>query len=99
MSGGEGGSSKSSEFWTFDPEPLNFVEGNRYSVDFHMFAEPWEVVVYAPPDPPWVEHIGPILAKKGHLGVGAWGGTDAEIRHVMGPLEELFAAEYALQTL
>jgi endoglucanase len=26
--------------------------------------------------------------------VDAWGGTDAKIRHLMGPLEELFAEEY-----
>jgi endoglucanase len=51
-------------------------------------------VVYASPDSPWVERIRPILEKKARLGVDAWGGTDAEIRRVMGPLEELFAAEY-----
>ena len=36
----------------------------------------------------------PIIEKKARLGVDAWGGTDAEIRHIMGPLEELFAKEY-----
>jgi endoglucanase len=178
-----------------DPEHVIFLEGNRYSVDFHMFGEPWEGVVYtnhdyalpgfidggpypgvsrgeyvdrevlertflqrssymlehdvpiwvgefgpvyppddpdshtmrrellrdqleiyarhgvnwaiwtykdislqgvqyAAPDSPWVERIRPILEKKARLGVDAWGGTDAKIRHVMGPLEELFAEEY-----
>ena len=51
-------------------------------------------VVYAAPDSPWSERIRPIIEKKARLGVDAWGGTDAEIRHIMGPLEELFAKEY-----
>ena len=51
-------------------------------------------VVYAAPDSPWVERIRPILRKKARLGVDHWGGTDAEIRHVMEPLESLFAEEY-----
>jgi endoglucanase len=29
-----------------DPDHMIFMEGNRYSQDFHMFAEPWENVVY-----------------------------------------------------
>jgi endoglucanase len=178
-----------------DPERLIFLEGNRYSVDFHMFGQPWDNVVYtnhdyalpgfvdggpypgvsrgeyvdrdvlektflqrseymlehdvpiwvgefgpvyppddpdshamrrellrdqleiyarhsvnwaiwtykdiglqgvqyAAPDSPWVERIRPIMEKKTRLGVDAWGGTDAKIRHVMGPLEDLFAEEY-----
>jgi endoglucanase len=51
-------------------------------------------VVYAAPDSPWTERMRPIIEKKARLGVDAWGGTDAEIRHIMGPLEELFAKEY-----
>jgi endoglucanase len=51
-------------------------------------------VVYAAPDSPWSERIRPIIEKKARLGVDAWGGTDAEIRHIMGPLEKLFAKEY-----
>ncbi|MDQ4128142.1 MAG: glycoside hydrolase family 5 protein, partial [Actinomycetota bacterium] len=51
-------------------------------------------VVYAAPDSPWVERIRPIIEKKARLGVDAWGGTDAKIRHVMEPLETLFAEEY-----
>ena len=178
-----------------DPGHLIFLEGNRYSVDFHMFGEPWENVVYAnhdyalpgfvdggpypgvsrgeyvdrdaleetflkrsaymlehgvpvwvgefgpvyPPDDPgshamrrellrdqleiyarhgaswaiwtykdiglqgvvhaapgspWVERLRPIIEKKLRLGVDAWGGTDARIRHVMEPLEKLFVEEY-----
>jgi endoglucanase len=177
------------------PNQLIFLEGNRYSQDFHMFGEPWENVVYtnhdyalpgfvdggpypgvsrgeyvdkevlektflkrssymlehdvpvwvgefgpvyppedpdshamryeilrdqleiyarhgahwaiwtykdiglqgvvcAAPDSPWVERIRPIVEKKARLGVDAWGGTDAEIRDVMEPLERLFAREY-----
>jgi aryl-phospho-beta-D-glucosidase BglC (GH1 family) len=51
-------------------------------------------VVYASADSSWVERIWPVLEKKARLGVDAWGGTDAKIRHIMEPLEELFAAEY-----
>lgn len=177
-----------------DPDHIIFLEGNRYSVDFHMFGKPWENVVYtnhdyalpgfvdggpypgnsrgqyvdrdvveatflrrseymfehsvpiwvgefgpvytgektadamryqllrdqleiytrhgvnwtiwtykdiglqgvvyAAPDSPWVERIRPIMEKKARLGVDAWGGTDAEIRHVMQPIERLFEEEY-----
>jgi aryl-phospho-beta-D-glucosidase BglC (GH1 family) len=178
-----------------DPEHMLFLEGNRYSLDFHMFGEPWENVVYtnhdyalpgfvdggpypgvsrgehvdkevleetflkrssymlehdvpiwvgefgpvyppenpeshkmryellrdqieiyarhgvnwaiwtykdiglqgvvyAAPDSPWVERIAPIIEKKARLGVDAWGGTDARIRHIMEPLEEVFETEF-----
>jgi endoglucanase len=30
-----------------DPDHILFLEGNRYSMDFHVFGEPWENVVYA----------------------------------------------------
>ena len=30
-----------------DPEHMIFLEGNRYSQDFHMFGEPWDNVVYS----------------------------------------------------
>ncbi|MDT0300899.1 glycoside hydrolase family 5 protein [Streptomonospora wellingtoniae] len=29
-----------------DPDHVIFLEGNRYSQDFHIFGEPWENVVY-----------------------------------------------------
>ena len=51
-------------------------------------------VVYAAPDSPWMERIRPIIEKKARLGVDAWGGTDAEIRDVMEPLERLFEREF-----
>jgi hypothetical protein len=33
-----------------DPHHLLFLEGNRYSLDFHMFGEPWPNVVYTTHD-------------------------------------------------
>ena len=177
-----------------DPDHIIFLEGNRYSLDFHMFGEPWERVVYtnhdyalpgfidggpypgvsrgqyvdkevlertflersgymlehgvpiwvgefgpvytgeaeadamryqllrdqleiytryevnwsiwtykdiglqgvvyASPSSAWIARIRPVLEKKARLGVDHWGGKDTEIRHVMEPLERLFAEEY-----
>jgi endoglucanase len=51
-------------------------------------------VVYAAPDSPWVQRLKPFLDKKARLGVDAWGSDDTRIRHVMAPLEDLFAAEF-----
>ena len=34
------------------------------------------------------------LSRKDSLGADAWGSTDKNIRHVMGPLEELFKKEF-----
>src|SRR5262249_9976740 len=51
-------------------------------------------VVYAAPDSPWMERVAPIVEKKKRLGVDAWGTTDASVRHIMGPLEELFRTEF-----
>jgi endoglucanase len=33
-----------------DPDHIQFLEGNRYSLDFHMFGEPWPNVVYTTHD-------------------------------------------------
>jgi hypothetical protein len=33
-----------------DPEHVLFIEGNRYSLDFHMFGKPWPNVVYTTHD-------------------------------------------------
>ncbi|HEX5000753.1 MAG TPA: glycoside hydrolase family 5 protein [Terriglobia bacterium] len=33
-----------------DPDHILFLEGNRYSLDFHMFGEPWPGVVYTTHD-------------------------------------------------
>lgn len=51
-------------------------------------------VVYSAPDSPWNQLLQPVLEKKTRLGVDEWGGTDTHIRHVMQPLEELFAQEF-----
>jgi aryl-phospho-beta-D-glucosidase BglC (GH1 family) len=51
-------------------------------------------VVYAAPDSPWMQRIRPILEKKARLGVDAWGGRDAGIRHVMDPIADTFAREF-----
>lgn len=51
-------------------------------------------VVYASSDSPWMRRIAPNLEKKARLGVDSWGGMDTEIRHIMEPVEELFAAEF-----
>jgi hypothetical protein len=69
----------------------------RYNVNWAIWTYKdigLQGVVYAAPDSPWVERIRPILRKKARLGVDHWGGTDAEIRQVMEPLERLFAEEY-----
>jgi endoglucanase len=51
-------------------------------------------VVYAAPDSAWVERVAPIVEKKKRLGVDAWGTTDAGVRQIIGPLEELFRTEF-----
>jgi endoglucanase len=33
-----------------DPDHIQFIEGNRYSLDFHMFGDPWPNVVYTTHD-------------------------------------------------
>jgi endoglucanase len=51
-------------------------------------------VVYADSDSPWMLRIRPVLEKKARLGIDSWGTLDTEIRHVMQPLEDLFAKEF-----
>jgi hypothetical protein len=51
-------------------------------------------VVYTAPDSPWRQLLQPVLEKKARLGVDAWGSTDTHIRHIMQPIEELFAQEF-----
>ena len=52
-------------------------------------------MVYAAPDSRWVQRIRPILEKKARLGVDAWGSRDTQIRHIMDPIAETFAREFA----
>jgi endoglucanase len=48
-------------------------------------------MVSLPRDSDWIQKIKPILEKKAILGVDSWGGTDANIRHIMDPIEQTFA--------
>ena len=47
-------------------------------------------LVYADPDSSYLKRIAPVLEKKARLGVDAWGSTDAGVREVLDPIEELF---------
>lgn len=51
-------------------------------------------VVYTDADSEWMQRIKPILEKKARLGVDSWGGLETEIRHIMEPLEQIFAKEF-----
>ncbi|RAQ95285.1 glycoside hydrolase family 5 protein [Thermogemmatispora tikiterensis] len=51
-------------------------------------------LVYTAPDSPWNELLRPFLEKKARLGVDTWGTLDTHIRHIMQPLEEIFAREF-----
>jgi endoglucanase len=51
-------------------------------------------VVYAAPDSTWVERVRPIIDKKNRLGTDAWGTTDAGVRHITAPIEELIRQEF-----
>ncbi|MDQ3810351.1 MAG: glycoside hydrolase family 5 protein [Chloroflexota bacterium] len=51
-------------------------------------------VVYAAPDSAWMERVRPIVEKKRRLGADSWGTTDAGVREVIGPIEDLFAREF-----
>jgi endoglucanase len=51
-------------------------------------------VVYAAPSSAWVERIRPLLEKKARLGADSWGGRDTQVRHILEPIEELFAEDF-----
>jgi endoglucanase len=51
-------------------------------------------LVYARPDSPYLQRIAPVLAAKARLGVDSWGSSDAAVRHVLEPVERLFAEEF-----
>jgi endoglucanase len=51
-------------------------------------------VVYAAPDSPWMQRVQPIVQKKHRLGADSWGTTDAGVRHIIGPIEDLFEQEF-----
>jgi endoglucanase len=50
--------------------------------------------VHAAADSPYLQRIAPVLDKKRRLGADSWGGSEKGIRHVLQPVEELFAAEF-----
>jgi aryl-phospho-beta-D-glucosidase BglC (GH1 family) len=51
-------------------------------------------LVHADPDSAYLRRIAPVLEKKARLGVDSWGSTDAGVRHVLEPIEELFRTEF-----
>ena len=51
-------------------------------------------LVYADAQSPWRTRIKPVTDKKARLGVDSWGSSDADVRYIMGPVEETIAEEY-----
>ncbi len=46
------------------------------------------------PESPYLRRIAPVLEKKARLGVDSWGSTDAGVRELIAPFEELFRREF-----
>ncbi|SEF18763.1 glycoside hydrolase family 5 protein [Jiangella alba] len=51
-------------------------------------------LVTVDPTSPYARRVAPVMEKKARLGVDSWGSTDAGIRAVMQPIEDLFAREF-----
>ncbi|WP_093257082.1 hypothetical protein [Thermostaphylospora chromogena] len=51
-------------------------------------------VVHARADSSSTKRIAPAPEKKRRLGADSWGGVDTRIRHIMQPIEELFATGF-----
>jgi endoglucanase len=51
-------------------------------------------LVCATPDSPYLKRIGPFLEKKARLGADSWGSVDTGVRHIIEPIEKLFAEEF-----
>jgi hypothetical protein len=51
-------------------------------------------LVHPPADAPYLRRIQPVLEKKSRLGTDAWGSVDTGVRHIMEPIEQLFAEEF-----
>lgn len=51
-------------------------------------------VVTAAPDSAYLRRIAPVLEKKARLGVDSWGSTDAGVRELIAPFEQLFREEF-----
>lgn len=51
-------------------------------------------LVYAHPESPYVTRIEDVLAAKRRLGVDSWGGSDAGVRSILDPIDEVFDREF-----
>lgn len=51
-------------------------------------------LVTVDPASPYMRLIAPVLEKKARLGVDSWGSTDEGVRHLLEPIERLFAQEF-----
>ena len=51
-------------------------------------------LVYVDSESGYLKRIAPVLEKKARLGVDAWGSTDAGLREILAPIEQLFAEEF-----
>jgi aryl-phospho-beta-D-glucosidase BglC (GH1 family) len=51
-------------------------------------------LVTARPDSPYLELIGDLVEKKRRLGIDSWGGSDANIREIIDPIDALFDREF-----
>lgn len=46
------------------------------------------------PDSPYLRRVADVMAAKARLGTDQWGGSDAQVRYLLDPLEELFRREF-----
>ena len=53
-----------------------------------------QALVHPAPDSPWLVRLRPLLEKKARLGADAWGSRETQIRHIIDPIEQTFAAEF-----
>ncbi|NED94297.1 glycoside hydrolase family 5 protein [Phytoactinopolyspora alkaliphila] len=51
-------------------------------------------LAFVPPESPYLQQIKPSLEQKERLGTDSWGGSDAQVRHILEPIETLIADEF-----
>lgn len=51
-------------------------------------------LVYARPDSPYLSRIADVLEAKQRLGADSWGGSDAGVRSILDPIDEVFDREF-----
>jgi endoglucanase len=51
-------------------------------------------MVYASPDSPYLTRIADVLEAERRLGVDSWGGSDAGVRSILDPIDEVFDREF-----